>query len=106
MAITNLLNTISNAAKDKDYLRMRQAIIAWGQKLREDTAPLTLKSLAAELGNENLKTYFALLDSQLYGNQDEQLLDLEELIREIKRETNLSAKRNDLEDRLPALYPN
>ena len=106
LTITNFLNTISNAAKDKDYIRMRQAIIAWGQKLREDTAPLTLKSLAAELGNENLKTYFALLDSQLYGNQDEQLLDLEELIREIKRETNLSAKRNDLEDRLPALYPN
>ena len=55
LTITNFLNTISNAAKDKDYIRMRQAIIAWGQKLREDTAPLTLKSLAAELGNENLK---------------------------------------------------
>ena len=106
LTISNCLNTISNTAKDKDYIRMRQAIIKWGQTLRGDTAPLTLRSLAAELGNENLQTYFALLDSQLYGNQDEQLLDLEKLIREIKRETSLSAKRNDLEDRLPALYPN
>ena len=105
LTIANRLNTISNAAKNKDPIGMRQAIIEWGQTLLEDPSPLTLSSLAAKLGNDSLKTHFKLLDSQLYGKQDEQFLDQEELIREIKRESALSAKKKDLEDRLQPLYP-
>ena len=105
LTIANRLNNISNAAKNKDPIGMRQAIIEWGQTLLEDPSTLTLSSLAAKLRNDSLKTHFKLLDSQLYGNQDKQFLDQEELIREIKRESALSSKKKVLEDRLQPLYP-
>ena len=105
LTIANRLSTINNAAKNKDFIGMRQAIIEWGQTVLEDPSPLTLSSLAAKLRNDSLKTHFKLLDSQLYGNQDKQFLDQEELIREIKRESALSSKKKVLEDRLQPLYP-
>ena len=66
LTLKQQLKAIEDAAKNDDYMAMRDAILIWGKTLFSERPPKTLKTLAISLQDTDIQQQFERLDRQLY----------------------------------------
>jgi len=88
---------------------MRDSILDWGKTLLTNNPPSTLKQLADQLQDQDLKAAFEQLDRQLYkGDNCADDLDLKRLIKQLRTKSSriaTEAKKQPKGQVLNSLYP-
>ena len=104
------LKAIEDAAKNDDYMAMRDAILIWGKTLFSERPPKTLKTLAISLQDTDIQQQFERLDRQLYKGVigDSEMLDIDLLLRHLRQQSTFSRGANKAKTAghgLKELYP-
>ena len=110
LTLKQQLKAIEDAAKNDDYMAMRDAILIWGKTLFSERPPNTLKALAVSLQDTAIQQQFEQLDRQLYQGimGDSEALDIDQLLRHLRKQSTFSRGTNQAKSAghgLKDLYP-
>lgn len=110
LTLKQQLKAIEDAAKNDDYMAMRDAILIWGKTLFSERPPKTLKTLAISLQDTDIQQQFERLDRQLYKGVigDSEMLDIDLLLRHLRQQSTFSRGANQAKTighGLKDLYP-
>jgi hypothetical protein len=110
LTLKQQLKAIEDAAKNDDYMAMRDAILIWGKTLFSERPPKTLKTLAISLQDTDIQQQFERLDRKLYKGVigDSEMLDIDLLLRHLRQQSTFSRGANQAKTighGLKDLYP-
>lgn len=110
LTLKQQLKAVEDAAKNSDYMAMRDAILIWGKTLFSERPPKTLKALALSLQDTDIQQQFEQLDRQLYQGvtNDFKALDIDLLLRHLRKQSTFSRGANQAKKAghgLKDLYP-
>lgn len=110
LTLKQQLKAVEDAAKNSDYMAMRDAILTWGKTLFSERPPKTLKALALSLQDTDIQQQFEQLDRQLYQGvtNDFKALDIDLLLRHLRKQSTFSRGANQAKKAghgLKDLYP-
>ena len=109
-SLKSALSKLKGAIRKKDMPMVRNSLLLWGQIAYPNVHPLTLKSIAEMLKDDDLLITFGLLDNHLFGDIENeiQLSDLHTIEKKISTQTahltKIETKKNKSKSLQP-LYP-
>ena len=109
-SLKSALSKLKRAIRKKDMPMVRNSLLQWGQIAYPKIQPITLKSIAEMLKDDDLLITFSLLDNHLFGDIENkiQLSDLHTIEKKISSQTAYLAKIETKKNKskpLPPLYP-
>lgn len=109
LSLSQKLKLAEKQAGENNLTGMRDSILDWGKTLLTNNPPSTLKQLADQLQDQDLKAAFEQLDRQLYkGDNCADDLDLKRLIKQLRTKSSriaTEAKKQPKGQVLNSLYP-
>ena len=109
LSLSQKLKLAEKQAGENNLTGMRDSILDWGKTLLTNNPPSTLKQLADQLQDQDLKAAFEQLDRQLYkGDNCADGLDLKRLIKQLRTKSSriaTGAKKQPKGQVLNSLYP-
>ena len=109
-SLKSALSKLKGAIRKKDMPMVRNSLLQWGQIAYPNIQPITLKSIAEMLKDDDLLITFGLLDNHLFGDIENeiQLSDLHTIEKNISSQTayltKIETKKNKSKSLQP-LYP-
>ena len=109
LSLSQKLKMAEKQARENNLTGMRDSILDWGRTLLTNNPPSSLRQLAEQLRDDDLRLAFEQLDRQLYKDDNAaDNLDLKQLIKQLRAASlKLGTETNKLPkgQRLNPLYP-
>jgi len=109
-SLKSALSKLKSAIRKKDMPMVRNSLLQWGQIAYPNIQPITLKSIAEMLKDDDLLITFGLLDNHLFGDIENEIQssDLHTIEKKISFQTayltKIETKKNKSKSLQP-LYP-
>ena len=106
-SLKSALWKLKSAIRKKDMPMVRNSLLQWGQIAYPNIQPITLKSIAEMLKDDDLLITFGLLDNHLFGDIENkiQLSDLHTIEKKISSQTAYLAKIETKKNKSKPLQP-